>query len=271
MSVESNDLTGGKRWVCVSGPKGSLPTDDAALIKDFVDMVAGYSVEDNISFLDELDTYFAYYGNDEVSEYNLSKGTAVDFAAFYLDDEGTALSEVFRASASTSATFTAPAGGSAVYYINSDFANLFGTSSLPVTVEKVSDSQYLLKQPFKQDFDITIDMVDDSGNCMVAKSPIGLSYGSYGAIYVEEIYTWQKGWSQISFYDSVYDAFILTDAYYVSAGYLGYGTQGEAVQFTGSAPSAAPCSNFVQIKDYSLSPVAREIKAEKAARRNHLR
>ena len=72
--------------------------------------------------------------------------------------------------------------------------------------------------------------VDTDGNILVPMQDTGDTFMTYGPIYLEEIYTWNEGWSQTSYYDTINDRFVFSLVYYVSAGYLTYGTAGETFE-----------------------------------------
>ena len=264
------------RWVCFSGTKESpLPEDDAALVQEINETIAYYAEKDKISFAEALDKYFAYYGGDEVSEFNLSKGTEVEFAAYYIDADGTPLSDVFRTTVKTSETFTAPGSGNVMYVVNSKFAGMAELNPYTITtIEKKDDVTYVVKGAWGGSKDLEIKMIDDSGNCFVSPCPMGIVTPD-GPVYIEEIYTWNGSWSQNSFYDSILEMFFLTIVYYDAGGYYAYGTQSEIVRYIDDATAAKKASALKTSAPSSakqaFTPYSTKFIVDKQARRNHLR
>lgn len=238
MGVTVNDPSGEKYWVLLSDEKGGLEADDTKLVADLVAEIADWAKQDEVSFEEEMATYYAYQGDATDGVYNLPSQTEFEFAGFYLNPDGTLISDVFRTTASTTA-FVAPTATTGTLYCPL-MGKVIGNSSFDCSIEKVSESPlvYSIKEAYgAPGFDVKV-QVDSDGNAMILQSNTGRAYLSYGPIYVEEIYTWNGTWSSTSFYDSINNMFRFTPVYYIAAGYLLYGTQAEYFFFDEPAPTA---------------------------------
>lgn len=230
VDVTTNDLSGKKYWVTDYATKEEMAEiSDEDFISNLIDMIAGYAEQDEISFEEELATYFAMQGDDQVTLVNGTSSTEYEFAGFFLDGEGNVLSDVFRFDASTT-ELVLPEAATGTYMANLYFEEAF--ADLPISFESDEEGGYVGTisgwGPAGIDF---VFYMDKDGNILVPMQDTGDTFMTYGPIYLEEIYTWNEGWSQTSYYDTINDRFVFSLVYYVSAGYLTYGTAGETFEF----------------------------------------
>lgn len=239
VDVKTNDLSGVKYWIYDYAPKEEMAEiSDEDFIANLIELIAGYAEMDELSFEEELATYFAMQGDDQITLVNGTSSTEYEFAGFYLDGEGNVLSDVFRFDASTT-ELVLPEAATGTYMANIYFQEAY--ADLPLSFESAEEGGYVGTisgwGPAGIDF---VFYMDEDGNIQVPMQDTGDTFMTYGPIYVEELDTWnESGWSQTSYYDSINDRFVFTLIYYVSAGYLGYGTAAETFELGESEEAPA--------------------------------
>lgn len=243
IAVTTNDISGKKYWIWDYDSKAAMAeVSDEDFIEFEYGVIAGYAEEDGLSFEEELVQYFAYQGDDEISIANLLSKSEYQIAGFFMDGEGNAISDVFRFDFTTEA-LVVPTETSGTY----NFALWYKVAQkdLPFSVEKADDVYVCTISGAGNGFDFTFEM-DEDGNCMVPQTSVNDAYsyaGSNYPIYLEEIYSWNDGWSSTSYYDQAAKTFVFNLVYYIDLGYLSYGTAGETfVLDAGESASAAPAS-----------------------------
>lgn len=162
---------------------------DAEIISSVKEEIQYWAEYDEVSFEEEYLAYFASSGEEQTSRINCKSETVYTVFAFFMNPDGTVISDVYRHQCTTT-LFARPTATTGSYYMTED--SILGeryTEGCPVTWKdgiSPSDPDTLVigKCGYKENIEYKF-LVDESGNAVLLPVAFGASLGQ-GPIYLAE-------------------------------------------------------------------------------------
>jgi len=236
----------GAKFICDYYEGAASDSTDATLINNMKAYIQKWAVQDEISFAEEYETYFANTGKGTVSsDINLESEKTFTVYGFFMESDGTVLSEVFRKEIKT-AKFEWPSETTGTFtYATSPFKAMGAQPGTPISINAAKDT-ITISNFGTNGVDLKC-AVDKSGNMKVVLTPV-MKHATYGLVYANEIEDWyqkfyEEPWGSQSYYNSLDKTIYFNIVYHIATGgYFGVGQFADTFCFDNSQPAAAPTS-----------------------------
>ena len=253
-------------WISDVTAKADYTTDEA-LVKQYVDEIADWAEQDDITFEEEMATYYASTGTQEgLEELNLTQLTDYVLSVFFLDKDGNLIGEVaHKEFKTTEFTFTVPSTSGTYTYTGVFRQNFSSESDLPVTFDAAT-GELTISNWIGGHGSLTATF-DASGNGKITKMETPFSYGSYGKVKVCEYVDYANG-GALSYINEEENRIYFHIVYYVDAGYLTYGW--EYFDFDNSLAASPAAAMSCKKPEINLSKNTLRKISERTERQNIL-